>query len=152
MGENFSGIGTALLVSEKCNQLKPFKSKSNYLANNTFYTLNYENTIIGKKLLSITFFSPNFRQEYIGSNGLLNFNINIYVEEGILYILIFITGVYKKCNYSSRELQKFVSTPEISNSVIDHLKSVAKGVDEFNELLESDPYLKKSYLKLNSKL
>jgi hypothetical protein len=151
MGD-FSGEGAALLVSEKCNQLKAFKSKSNFVANNTFYTLNYENTIIGKKLLSITFFSPSFRQEYIGSNGCLNFNINIYVEEGILNILIFITGVYKKCNYSSREIQRFASTTEASNSVINHLKSIAKGADEFNELLESDPYLKKSYLKLNSKL
>jgi hypothetical protein len=151
MGD-FSGDGAALLVKEKCNQLKTFKSRSNYVANNTFYTLNYENTIIGKKLLSITFYSPNSRQEYIGSNGLLNFNIIIYVDEGILYSLIFITGVYKKCNYSSRELQRFVSTPETRNSVIDHLKSIARGADEFNELLESDASLKKSYLKLNSKL
>jgi hypothetical protein len=152
MGDNFSGEGNALLVSEKCNQLKPFKSKSNIIANGMFYTYNYENTIIGKKLLSLVFYSPNFRQEYIASNGLLNFNIINYVDKGILYSIVYITGVYKKCNYSSRELQKVVFTTETSNSVIDHLKSIAKGADEFNKLLESDASLKKSYLKLNSKL
>lgn len=151
MGD-FSGEGNALLVREKCNQLKPFKSRSSYIANGMFYTYNYENTIIGKNLLSLVFYSPNSRQEYIGSNGLLNFDIINYVDEGILYSIVYITGVYKKCNYSSRELQKIEITQETSKSVIDHLKSIAKGADEFNKVLESDPNLKKSYLKLNSKL
>jgi len=149
---NFSGEGNALLVSEKCNQLKPFKSRSNYIPNGGFYTYNYENTIIGKNLLSLVYYSPNFRQEYIGSNGLLNFNIINYVDKGIFYSIVYITGIYKKCNYSSRELQRIEITQETSNSVIDHLKSIARGTDEFNKALESDPYLKKSYLKLNSKI
>jgi hypothetical protein len=153
MTSNFSGEGKALIVREKCNQLKPFTSKSSFTYTDISYLIvNYENTIIGKRLLSVVFYSPNFRQEYIGSNGLLNFNIIIYVSEGILYNLIHITGVYKKCNYSSREFQRLVFTPETSKTDIDHLKSIAKSEDEFKELLESDANLKNSFLKLNAKI
>ena len=154
MSSNFSGEGKALVVREKCFEVKPFTSKSSFTRNFDAqnYIFNYENTIIGKRLLSIVYYPQNFRQEYIGSNGLLNFNILIYVSEGILYNIIHITGVYKKCNYSSNELQRLVFPSETSKSVIDHLKSTAKSEDEFNELLESDANLKKSFLKLNSKI
>lgn len=99
----------------------------------------------------MVYYSQNFRQEYIGSNGLLNFITIIYLSEGILYNIVYITGVYKKCNYSSRELQRLILNPEINKTDIDYLKSIAKSADEFNELLESDASLKKSFLKLNAK-
>lgn len=153
MSSNFSGEGKALVVREKCFEVKPFTSKSTFTRNFDAqnYIFNYENTIIGKKLLSMVYYSQNFRQEYIGSNGLLNFITIIYLSEGILYNIVYITGVYKKCNYSSRELQRLILNPEINKTDIDYLKSIAKSADEFNELLESDASLKKSFLKLNAK-
>jgi hypothetical protein len=153
---NFSGEGNACIVRKNCNEIKPFTSKSTATQkispNYQFSILNYENSIIGKRLLSLVYFAPSFRQEYIGSDGLLNFISQIYVSDGILYNLIHISGVYKKCNYSSKELQKLVFTAENSKTVIDHLKSIARSEDEFNKLLESDASLKKSFLKLNAKV
>jgi hypothetical protein len=147
----YSGEGEALVVREKCNALKTFTSSYTYTCGNDFCDLsiiNYQNSIIGKKLLSAVFdISTNI--EY-SSNGLLNFRANYYDVDGIFYIILFITGVHKKCNYSSFEID--FAVPSATNSaLLSKLKAKAKSADEFHKLLESNSGLKKSFLKLKAK-
>ncbi len=87
-----------------------------------------------------------------GSDGLLNFTAQYFAgsDNNIAYIVVFINGIYKKCNYSSYEIDFMV--PSATNKAVhDKLKSKAKGADEFHKLLESNASLNKLYLKLKEK-
>ena len=95
-------------------------------------------------------FIPNNNFKDYSSNGLLNFYIDYYNVDDNYYIILFITGVHKKCNYSSYEIDYYV--PSATNKVVsDNLKSKSRGADEFYKLLESNTGLKKSFLKLKTK-
>lgn len=151
MSYTYSGEGEALVVREKCNALKPFTSSYTYTCENDYCNLsivNYQNSVIGKKLLSAVYDDNNFKD--YSSNGLLNFYIDYYNVDDNYYIILFITGVHKKCNYSSYEIDYYV--PSATNKVVsDNLKSKSRGADEFYKLLESNTGLKKSFLKLKTK-
>jgi len=147
----FSGIGNSLVVNEKCNSNKIFTSSyTTEFSNDDFLLiLNYQNSFIGKRLLSTVF---NGNEVVTGSDGLLNFRVQYYFdsETNISYIIVFINGIYKKCNYSSYEVDFLV--PSATNKALhDNLKSKAKGADELHKLLESNPSLNKLFLKLKEK-
>ena len=148
----YSGEGEALVVREKCSEVKQFTSSYTYTTcindNCNLSILNYENSIIGKKLLSAVY--DGNTKEY-SSNGLLNFNAEYYDfnDTGFL-VVVFITGIHKKCNYSSYEIDYYI--PSAKNTEIHaKLKSKAKSADELHKLLESNAGLKKIYLKLKAK-
>jgi len=139
MSFSYSGEGQALVIKEKCSSIKKFTSSSNfYEYSNGFYKMNYENSVIGKKLLSIVFTESDTA---IASDGLLNYEILSLILDESPYLFIFIAGVQKGYKYSSFELQKLDSS-----STSTAIK--AKSADESHKLLESNASLKKVYLKL----
>jgi len=149
--ETFSGNGEALVVREKCNSNKSFTSSYTIEFSDDIFLsiLNYQNSFIGKRLLSSVY---NGNEVETSSDGLLNFTAQYYfdVESNVSYIVVFINGIYKKCNYSSYEIDFLV--PSATNKAVhDKLKSKAKGADEFHKLLESNASLNKLFLKLKEK-
>ena len=62
-----------------------------------------------------------------------------------------VTGVHKKCNYSSYELDYLVSE-NASASVRDALKKKSATTEVFHKLLDAKPHLKKLYNKVKAKL
>jgi hypothetical protein len=87
----------------------------------------------------------------ISSDGLLNFYANYYFVDGIEYIIVRISGIYKKCNYSSLELDYYIPTTTSANN-LELFKKKSGNSEEFHKLLESDPDLNKLYLKLKAKI
>jgi len=152
---NYAGIGEALFVREKCDSLKIFTSKSTFTTTSSkdFYVINYENSIIGKQLLSGVN-DPYTGLGIVAVNSSFNFRFVFFevIEDGIriIYLLSQIAGEYKKCNYSSVDLQLYIPSVA-SKEVNDHLKSHVRGADEFFKLLDSNSNLKKIYLKLKEK-
>ena len=152
MSFNYSGSGQALVVREKCNANKPFTSSSVLTNTSDIYSriINYENSIIGKRLLSgqlVTSYPLNL----IASDNLLNFRIIPYTTDSGSFEIIYITGVFKKCNYSSREIQKFIIPENASKEVKSYFESNAQCEDELKKVLDSDPVLRASYEKLIAK-
>ena len=147
----FSGIGNSLVVNEKCNSNKIFTSSYTTEFSNDEYLLilNYQNSFIGKRLLSTVY---NGNEVVTGSDGLLNFTVQYFAgsDNNVAYIVVFINGIYKKCNYSSYEID-YVVPSSTNKAVHDKLKSKAKGADEFHKLLESNASLNKLFLKLKEK-
>ena len=157
----YTGEGQALVVREKCKQLKPFTSSYSWEFPNppeysAFFKINYENSIIGKRTLSAIptpYYVPyNAFWNKISSDGLLNFYTSYYTDyESLDWVVVIITGIYKKCNYSSRDLDYLV--PTTTNAATRELvKKKSGSSEEFHKLLESDPELNKSYLNLKAKL
>ena len=155
MTSPYSGEGLALVVREKCNSLKPFSSSVTVTSTDDYvsFIINYENNVIGKKLLSGQMILINPAPvpiNIVASDNDFNFNLIPFIntstfEQGLI---IYITGVFKKCNYSSREIQYFI--PSTTNkSIIDNFSSRALKGEELDKLLESDPVLKKLYNKSN---
>jgi hypothetical protein len=153
--ESFSGSGNALVISNKCNKLVPFTSSYNWKfggdgSDLELSKINYNNSFIGSRILSAVFDGTSIE---ISSDRLLNFNATYYydIKTEKYYIILRITGVYKKCNYSSYELD--VETP--SSSVNEELKKKSRSFEsseEFHRLLDSKPNLKKRYLQIKTKL
>jgi len=161
MSETYSGLGDALVVNNNCKSLKQFTSSYKWTfptdAYSAFSVINYQNSFIGKRTLSAVFIndsnsdSTNYWNE-ISSDGLLNFKAEYYYDSSIdsTFILVTITGVYKKCNYSSREIDLLVSETT-SASVKEKLKKGSRSSEDFHKLLNSDQSLNKKYLKLKAK-
>ena len=104
-----------------------------------------------KRILSAIF---DVNTNEISSDGLLNFNAEYFIDPDteIFYIYLIITGVYKKCNYASEELDVFTPTASSSAVVVNTLKKKSKSPEEFHKLLDEKPNLKKKYLQLKAKL
>lgn len=155
MSSFYYGEGQALLVCEECNTfrslVKPFTSSSIITPTDDIFSkiLQYENSIIGKKLLAGTITTNPFN--IIASDGMLNYIFIPFIFEDRSGIIIYITGIYKKeSNYCSREIQYFI--PSDTNNIVlnNNFCSVAIREEEFNKLLEDDPLLKQLYQKLNN--
>ena len=87
----------------------------------------------------------------LASDGLLNF-VNIFFFDEQLnnfFVIITITGRYKKCNYLSIDLQ--YRLPSKSSSV-NALKKKSRSSEEFHKILDQNESLKKKYLQIKSKL
>jgi hypothetical protein len=158
MSDIYVGEGSAFFVNNKCKKIKNFTSSYKWAFPepgdfSIFSIINYENSIIGKKNLSAVI-DDNF--DYwaeVSSNGLLNFNAKYYYDEetDVYFITVITTGVYKKCNYSSYELDYLV----LQNSPVsiqDALKKKSANSEEFHKLLDSKPHYKKLYNKIKEKL
>jgi hypothetical protein len=156
MSDIYIGEGSAFFVHNKCKKIKNFTSSYKWAFPDPgdfsiFSIINYENSIIGKKNLS-AIIDDNF--DYwaeVSSNGLLNFNAKYYYDEDIdaYFITVIATGVYKKCNYSSYELDYLVLE---DSSVNNTLKKKSANSEQFHKLLDSKPHYKKLYDKIREKL
>lgn len=162
MSDRYVGEGSALFVrGDKCHRVQNFSSSYKWTYPDpgdfsVFSIVNYENSIIGKKNLSAVL--DNFIVETdlyseLSSDGLLNFNTQYYYDEGLdtFFITVVITGVYKKCNYSSYELDNLV-LQDTSASVRNTLKKKSASTESFHKLLNAKPHLKKIYNKIKAKL
>jgi len=161
MTETYVGEGSALFVGDNCYKLKSFKSSYKWAFPdpgdfNIFSIVNYENTIIGKKKLSAII--DNFVIETdiwaeISSDGLLNFTTQYYydLDLDVFFIVVVVTGVHKKCNYSSYEVD-YLASQDASASVRDALKKKSATTEVFHKLLDAKPHLKKLYDKIKAKL
>ena len=158
MGDKYIGEGSAFLVRDICNKVKGFNSSYKWAYPNPgdfsiFSIVNYENSIIGKMNLSAVI-DDNF--DYwaeISSNGLLNFNAKYYYDEesDVFFIVVIATGIYKKCNYSSYELDYLV-LQDTTSSTYQALKKKSANSEEFHKLLDTKPHYKKLYDKIRDKL
>ena len=156
MSDIYIGEGSAFFVHNKCKKIKNFTSSYKWAFPDpgdfsVFSSINYENSIIGKKNLSAVI-DDNF--DYwaeVSSNGLLNFNAKYYYDEDIdaYFITVIATGVYKKCNYSSYELDYLVLE---DSSINNTLKKKSANSEQFHKLLDSKPHYKKLYDKIREKL
>jgi len=161
MSDTYVGEGSALFVRDKCNKVQNFKSSYKWTYPdpgdfNIFSIVNYENSIIGKRNLSAVI--DNFIVETdlyaeLSSDGSLNFNAQYYYDEelDVFFITVVITGVHKKCNYSSYELDYLV-LEDASASVRNSLKKKSASTELFHKLLNAKPHLKKLYNKIKAKL
>jgi hypothetical protein len=161
MSDTYVGEGSALFVRDKCNKVQNFKSSYKWTYPdpgdfNIFSIVNYENSIIGKRNLSAVI--DNFIIETdlyaeLSSDGTLNFNAQYYFDEDldVFFITVVIFGVYKKCNYSSYELDYLV-LEDTSASVRNALKKKSATTEVFHKLLDAKPHLKKLYNKIRVKL
>jgi hypothetical protein len=153
--ESYSGSGNALVISNKCNKIVPFTSSYNWTfggdgSDLKLSKLNYNNSFIGSRILSSVFDGTSVE---ISSDGLLNFNTTYYydIETEKYYIILRITGVYKKCNYSSYELD--VETPSsLKDKSLKNKSRSSESSEEFHKLLDSNPNLNKKYLQIKAKL
>ena len=161
MSDTYVGEGSALFVRDKCNKVQNFKSSYKWTYPdpgdfNIFSIVNYENSIIGKRNLSAVI--DNFIVETdlyaeLSSDGSLNFNAQYYYDEelDVFFITVVITGVHKKCNYSSYELDYLV-LQDTTASVRNSLKKKSASTETFHKLLNAKPHLKKLYNKIKVKL
>ena len=161
MSDTYVGEGSALFVRDKCNKVQNFKSSYKWTYPdpgdfNIFSIVNYENSIIGKRNLSAVI--DNFIVETdlyaeLSSDGSLNFNAQYYYDEelDVFFITVVITGVHKKCNYSSYELDNLV-LENASASARNYLKKKSASTEVFHKLLNAKPHLKKLYNKIKTKL
>jgi len=154
-----TGEGQALVVRKKCNtfksSIKPFKSTCTITETTDPFSkiIQYENSILGKKLLSGTLTTIPSPINLQASNGLLNFRIIPFILDNKTGIIIYITGVYKKNrNYCSREIQYFipsVTNKNINNNIMkNNFNSLTVKDDEFKKILDDDPIFKKLFEKL----
>ena len=151
--ESFSGSGNALVISNKCNKLVPFTSSYNWTfggdgSDLELSKINYNNSFIGSRILSAVYDGTSVE---ISSDGLLNFITTYFydIETEKYYIFLRITGVYKKCNYSSYELDVELLS---SYSSVKNKSRSSESSEEFHKLLDSKPNLKKKYLQIKAKL
>jgi hypothetical protein len=162
MSDRYVGEGSALFVrGDKCNRVQNFRSSYKWTYPDpgdfsVFAIVNYENSIIGKRNLSAV--TDNFIVETdlyseLSSDGSLNFNTQYYYDESLdsFFITVVITGVHKKCNYSSYELDNLV-LEDTTASVRNTLKKKSASTESFHKLLNSKPHLKKIYNKIKAKL
>ena len=161
MSDTYVGEGSALFVRDKCNKVQNFKSSYKWTYPdpgdfNIFSIVNYENSIIGKRNLSAVI--DNFIVETdlyaeLSSDGSLNFNAQYYYDEelDVFFITVVITGVHKKCNYSSYELDYLV-LQDTTASARNYLKKKSASTEVFHKLLNAKPHLKKLYNKVKAKL
>jgi hypothetical protein len=151
MSGTYTGSGEALVVKSNCNKLVPFTSSYKYIdggsINYSLYKIEYNNSFIGSRTLSAYFKYGN----EISSDGSLNFNAEYFYDSvtDADYIYLNITGVYKKCNYASSELD--IETPSSSAASVKVNKKSGSS-EEFHKLLDSNPNLKKKYLQIKAKL
>jgi hypothetical protein len=152
MSETFTGLGEAYVNGNKCGIFLPFTSsyKLTFIGDGTAY-LEYKNSFIGVRKLSSVFNS--YLNVRLASDGLLNFISVLYFndETNSYFRNTTITGVYKKCNYSSNELDYYdINATSTSHKKDLHEKSESS--EEFHKLLNSNPNLKKKYLQIKAKL
>ena len=161
MDGSFTGFGNAYIISSKCKKLIPFTSSYSYIfseegsiENRNFSTITYKNSLIGTRTLSAVY-GPKYEDsavyQELASDGLLNF-VNIFFFDEQLnnfFVIITITGRYKKCNYLSIDLQ--YRLPSKSSSV-NALKKKSRSSEEFHKILDQNESLKKKYLQIKSKL
>ena len=144
----FSGSGEALVISSKCNKKVPFTSTYKLFgdSNSRSWKLEYNNSFIGSRTLSSVFNTNLFSR--LASDGLLNFVSTEYYDEitESIYRITTITGLYKKCNYSSIELDRRVLT---ATSAKQFLKDNSISSEEFHKMLDSNPIIKQKYLEIN---
>lgn len=151
MSGTYTGSGEALVVKSNCNKLVPFTSSYKYIdggsINYSLWKIEYNNSFIGSRTLSAYYKYGN----EISSDGSLNFNAEYFYDSvtEAYYIYLNITGVYKKCNYASSELD--IETPSSSAASIKVNKKSGSS-EEFHKLLDSNPNLKKKYLQIKAKL
>jgi hypothetical protein len=150
---SYLGAGEALVVRENCDSLKIFTAKTTLTttSNQYFFIINYENSIIGKYALSgLIEIVNNFG--IFASETELNFRFTFFEDSfGVIFLVTEITGDYKKCNYSSIDLQAVYDPSVASKEVNNHFKSSTKSADEFTKLLKLNASLNKMYLKLKAK-
>jgi hypothetical protein len=161
MTEIYVGEGSALFVRNNCHKLKSFKSSYKWSFPdpgdfNIFSIVNYENSIIGKKNLSAIIDNFVIESELwaeISSDGLLNFNAQYYYDLDLdaFFIVVVITGVHKKCNYSSYEVD-YLASQDASVALRNALKKKSADTKKFHKLLNAKPHLKKLYDKIKAKL
>jgi hypothetical protein len=94
--------------------------------------------------------SAVFGNEELSSDGLLNFSTRYFRDGRFYFVYVRITGVYKKCNYSSYELDILTSSSFAASN--DSLQKKSDSSEEFHKLLDSNPNLKKKYLQIKAKL
>jgi len=150
MSETYTGSGQALIISSKCNKLVPFTSSYKWTyggdgSDVTLAKLEYENSFIGSRTLSAV-----YGNEELSSDGLLNFSTCYFRDGRFYFVYVRITGVYKKCNYSSHELDILTSSSFAASN--DSLQKKYGSSEEFHKLLDSNPNLKKKYLQIKAKL
>ena len=150
MSETYTGSGQALIISSKCNKLVPFTSSYKWTyggdeSDVTLAKLEYENSFIGSRTLSAV-----YGNEELSSDGLLNFSAFYFRDGRFYFVYVRITGVYKKCNYSSYELDILTSSSFAASN--DSLQKKSDSSEEFHKLLDSNPNLKKKYLQIKAKL
>jgi hypothetical protein len=147
----YTGSGDALVVKSNCNKLVPFTSSYKYIdggsINYSLYKIEYNNSFIGSRTLSAVYDGTN----EISSDGSLNFNAEYFYDSvtEANYIYLNITGVYKKCNYASSELD--IETPSSSAASV-KVNKKTESSEKFHKLLDSNPNLKKKYLQIKAKL
>ena len=160
MSDRYVGEGSALFVrGDKCNRVQNFTSSYKWTYPdpgdfNIFSIVNYENSIIGKRNLSAVI--DNFIIETdlyaeLSSDGSLNFNAQYYYDESldVFFITVVITGIHKKCNYSSYELDYLVLQDASTSNA---LKKKSASTESFHKLLNVKPHIKKLYNKIKAKL
>jgi hypothetical protein len=160
MSETYTGSGQALIVSSKCNKLVPFISSYKWSiggdgSDQNLAKIEYNNSFIGSRTFSAVYAITNVLGSdwvEIGSDGLLNFNTSYLYDQDTdtFFIYVTITGVYKKCNYSSYELD--VLNNSLSAASKDSLKKKSRSSEDFHKLLNSNSELKKRYLQIKAKL
>jgi hypothetical protein len=150
MSGTYTGSGEALVVKSNCNKLVPFTSSYKWIDVGSFYLyrIEYNNSFIGSRTLSALYDNDNDKE--ISSDGSLNFNAEYFYDAvtDAFYIYLNITGVYKKCNYASYELD--VENNLSSAASKDSLKKKSRSSEEFHKLLESNQHLKKRYLQIKA--
>jgi hypothetical protein len=156
MSGTYTGSGEALVVKSNCNKLVPFTSSYKWSfggdgSDEYLSKIEYNNSFIGSRTLSVVYVNGSNYVE-IGSDGLLNFNTSYLYDQDTdtFFIYVTITGVYKKCNYSSYELD--VLNNSLSAASKNSLKKKSGSSEEFHKLLDSNPNLKKKYLQIKAKL
>ena len=164
MDGSFIGSGTAYIISNKCKKLIPFTSSYSYIfseegsiENRNFSTITYKNSLIGTRTLSAVYgpkYDDNAVYQELASDGLLNF-VNIFFFDAQLnnfIVIITITGRYKKCNYSSIDLQYRLPSKSSSVNAINDLKKKSRSSEELHKILDQNESLKKKYLEICAKL
>jgi hypothetical protein len=158
MSDTFSGSGEALVVHDNNDGVRPFSSVYAFRSvepSGTFSVVDYQNSVIGRRKLSSVFTNrvtgSTFRD--YASDGLLNFVTGYFrTTSGISVVIVTITGVYNKCNYSSIELDRYIGiTSTTSKSVNNDFEKRSMSEDEFNLILEAHPFLRKKYDEIISK-
>jgi hypothetical protein len=156
---SFKGFGNGYIIKNKCTKLIPFTSSYSYIysednsiENTNFTKIIYKNSLIGKRILSAAFgprYNSNSLYQELASDGLLNF-INIFffdTQLNQIFVIITITGTYKKYNYSSIDLQ--YRLPESPPVVLDDITK-NNSSEEFHKILDANENLNKIYLQIKS--